>query len=433
MVLDPNGLPAIPGSSIAGVLRSAFRAGGNETLENLIFGFQSPAGTERGMRQGSRLNVSWARIHDRHNRPVCELRESISEDDPVLRDALHPTLRDHVRINPRGVAANQGKFDEFVVSAGHRFTFELEFLARHHGEGRAEDEEAWERLLGLLSHPDTRFGGKTRRGLGKFSVKKCLTRTLELGDDEDFAAYLNHNANLEETPKNWEEKKTFGIDFEPLAELRLQPRFFWMFGGGADPDADMTPVRDSRIDWSGETGKPETLYYLPGSGIKGALRHRTLFHACRLAEVWAGDPEDKIDGIEAEVDELFGFEKKDETGQRGHVFIDDIYLPEHKIPEEAESFLPQPHLQHHVSIDRFTGGARESLLFNEKPLFRGKPITIAVHLAKDAPSHDHLAVRALSCALDDLENGRLALGGGVGRGLGFFEPASEPETSSTTA
>ena len=79
VVRDANGLPAVPGTSIAGVLRHlVFDLVGNEEGTAELFG-----SIEGGP---SRVEVSWAHIHDTNDKPVdrLELDERKLESDAIL-------------------------------------------------------------------------------------------------------------------------------------------------------------------------------------------------------------------------------------------------------------------------------------------------------------------------------------------------------------
>ncbi|MBK8880129.1 MAG: hypothetical protein IPN74_16840 [Haliscomenobacter sp.] len=55
---------------------------------------------------------------------------------------------------------------------------------------------------------------------------------------------------------------------------------------------------------------------------------------------------------------LFGYAlESDTTGARGHVILSDLYLEPKQDAEKVFS---------HVAIDRFTGGARDGMLFQQK-------------------------------------------------------------------
>ncbi len=411
---DANGLPALPGASIAGVLRHAFAAQ-DSAAESDLFGCPEES--------GSRLMVSWGAIHDASGHAVEGLlRASRIQGDPVLRNAVESKIRDHVRIGHRGAAADQGKFDQRCVAAGHRFTFELML------EGSEADAAYWATLLGIIRSETFRLGGKTRAGLGRFTTGRIADRIFDLTNKADFAAFCSHPVSLAEGDalSASEMVSTLRDEDAVVAELSLAPEGFWMFGGGTDERVDMVPVSELRIAWDPKTGKggvskPE--FYVPGSSVKGAIAHRTAFYhnveRGRFAD--KGADLDAVSGTGNEaVRDLFGWIKGDlgrdtgrTEGQRGRVLIDDVFLgPVEQRPKK---------LVNHVSIDRFTGGARtlSGALFSERPFFRGDPITLRLVIVEKTRISG-AARRALGRALKDLATGRLTLGAGAGRGNGAF-------------
>jgi CRISPR/Cas system CMR subunit Cmr4 (Cas7 group RAMP superfamily) len=430
VVRDANCLPSLPGSSLAGVLRSAVRERVSKAMEKEIFGFQ-----EANEGRGSRLSVSWGCIHAKNNLPVeGVLSPAALANDDVLADAATLHRRDHVCITYRGVAdtVNRGKFDEQPVSAGHRFTFELELL------DDSKDSAAWDTLVALLNEGRLRIGGKTRRGYGAFKLISLRARSFDLRDETAFAAYAQQLPvslagvipagvlpELTEPQITALSNSSALIPPERLTiTLQLMPRGYWMFGGGLDPEdqADLAPLREDFVTWRSDNGKSagdvEQGIRLPAASIKGALSHRVAFHSNRLNGHYADQAQAKLEEwageANAAVKELFGFRKKDYTGQAGRVFLDDLFLA---------SSAPQPpasQIIHHVSIDRFTGGARDQMLFSERPLWKGTWPTLTLTVLEP----NKLATesrKALHAAVLDLVEGRLAIGAGVGRGLGFFD------------
>ena len=422
-VSDANGLPALPGSSLAGVLRALFRKA-YPSEERELFGFQDVQDDQDGGGTGSRLSVSWGVIHDSQNRPVVGIVPASRLVDPVLARAQAPTLRDHVRLDHRGAsdAEERGKFDEQALCAGHRFTFELEMIG---GESEAP---LWTKLLDLLASPGLRLGGKTRRGYGAFRFVDLASRVFDLTDKEDFEAYGNHPLSLDEpsqmlSPLSLPEKTK-----EAELILQLEPEGYWMIGGGCDlsGEADMAPFRDGAIAWEGDRGVIcDDIVVIPATSVKGALSHRVAFHYNALKGVFADTIETSDGGLTGQVGEnnlavreLFGYckdstEKESDRGRRGRVLIDDIYLL---------GGGQEPSQQvHHVGIDRFTGGARDQVLFSERPFWKGAPITVAIGLVDTETINDRQKVLlALKRSVEDLACGRLPIGAGSGRGLGRF-------------
>lgn len=429
-VRDANGLPFIPGSSIAGKIRRLTGCQIRDTKS--AFGFQ-----DRDKGEGSRLIVSNAVIHDASDTPRDGIvPEKDLTTDPILRSALIPRWRDHVRLSEQGAAADQGKFDDLSVAAGHRFSFEVEFI---HAKTQ-EDGEFWTSLLAALRSPLFRLGGKTRRGFGGVEIVRIRQSRLDLSQREDFAIYRDHPASLSE-PGTWQRSeddpssrtsasacKGESSTLQDLS-LTLAPDSFWIFGGGTDAQADAAPVRDERIVWENNKPQVQTRWFVPFSSIKGALSHRTLYHARAAAGAWEPCPPDQLSSEEtaalAAHRAIYGDVKTKDPSTRdqpGRLYGDDVWLG------PAEEDLPHEVLQHHVAIDRLTGGALDSALFSDKPLWRDRetgPQTLRIPLFIDPPTKPDTAftdgLAALRKALEDLRAGRLALGGLSGRGYGRFQ------------
>ncbi|MGB3974906.1 MAG: RAMP superfamily CRISPR-associated protein [bacterium] len=423
VVCDVNGLPTLPGTSLAGVLRATFSERFGQTSEKQLFGYQ-----KKNEGEGSKLTISWGCIHDCHDKPVEGLVDGKRLNDPVLANAFNPTLRDHVRINHLGASSSEerGKFDELAVCKGHRFTFECML------QGTDDDQSLWNNFIEVLSDKSLRIGGKTRRGFGAFKIVKLLSKFFDLSKPADFESFSSFSSRLDIDPKVLEpvEDKSYSTPDAKERTVVLEPLEYWMFGSGEDIsedgfEADTAPVRDRAVVWDSLPAKiKDTLVVLPGSSIKGALSHRTAYHYNRLTGFFGDtntlDVFEKRINDNLAVEQLFGFAKEgkgeESEGQRGRVLIDDIYV-------DTE---PKSQLVHHVSIDRFTGGARTLTggLFNERPFWQGPNISLTIRVL-DIENIDKIALKALDEAINDLCESRLALGGGTGRGLGFFKKVSD--------
>jgi CRISPR/Cas system CSM-associated protein Csm3 (group 7 of RAMP superfamily) len=449
VVRDFNGLPGIPGTSFQGLLRAEAeeallnsmlmpsdsdkektdkRKEAKAVIERI---FGAPGFANRGTGCGGRLHVSWGVIHNSHNQPVRQrLTAACRDSDPVLRDAARSMLRDHVKLNERGVADTKqhGKFDELVVSAGHRFTVELQFVTAppddtaerdNRPKGEPEKPADWQILATILDSQNLCLGGKTRRGLGAFKI-------IERKEDASSAAAAD--AQTANTPS---------LQLPPIDESlsrKLVPETLWMFGGGASEAADSAPISGTRIVWDGAGGGTvQPVWVISGSAVKGALRHRTYSHANRLAGNFIDRrSKDAEEQVLEQMIELFG--EIEHGGKPGKLFIDDLCIPKSEV-----DLAP---VQNHVAINPFTGGAKDSALFNDQPLQpQADPILLTVRLCGDlkikltvqvnGEPREITARDALEAALDDLAAGRLALGARACRGYGFFK--SSPEKQSADA
>lgn len=453
-VTDAGGLPAIPGTSIAGALRRAL--GGDEGPDGeamrALFGFQ-----EQNQGASSRLEVSWAQVHGQDDRPVAF--RSLPSDDPVLAAVGAGVTRDHVRLNGAGVVDDRGKFDETLVPAGARFTFELRLDDPKEGE--------FDRVIEALV--SLRLGGRTRRGFGTIKLVRVLRGSFDLCNEADRARYAGWPRALEvqvprdvlSAPAAPQAAAVAPPDHVAHVLLELTPEDYWIFGGGTPvrdehycterreggrserrKERDHVPVTETRITWTPDgkgsvEDKPSHL--VPASSVKGALAHRTAFHYRRLTGAWlaardesGGDggctvspvaPEDaRAPGRPAALEPLFGGAKGgvgggSEEGTPGRFFPGDVYLP------VGAPGQPQYGALSHVSLDRFTGGPVAGKLFSEAPLYGGG-LRLEVAIDTRLPGGerwDPNLIRAFECAVDDLCHGRLALGAAANRGHGTFK------------
>lgn len=415
-VTDANGLPCIPGASLAGVLRHAMADGADPHTEDRccqVFGHQ-----EAGDGQASLVRVSFAHVHGQDDQPVPF--RGARQEDPVLAFLAAGVGRDHVRIGMHGAADHRGKFDELIVPAGARFTFEL--CVSHQCPVRLPE------LVALMSRADLRVGRGTRRGLGQFRLVRVHSTSFDLTKAEDLERLGRVPVALDRAVKCQE--------FQPLAlpaesrsgrwvqgTLTLQPVGTWIVGGGTptgrEPlrgdgkEWDRLPLTEREIlwtrrnghEWGAVTQSNEARFLVPGSSVKGAVRHRTAFHARRLAGSWldpdAPWPEDSTDAERA----LFGEVRDEDGGRPGRVHISDIYMS----PSAARYAT-----LNHVSLDRFTQGPMDHLLYDEVALGGGEfQVRVDVRLGEDLPRTHR---QALHAALQDLCEGRLALGAGRGHG-----------------
>lgn len=384
---DWNDLPMIPGTSIAGVLRKHFDA----DFADAIFGDEQSRIADN---KGSRLIVSNALLCD-ENMQVCESLMTGKSD--FLRSFETLPIREHVRITEKGVADtdNAGKYDEEVVYRGSRFKFRLEML------GTQEDARHWQRIVDVLHSASFRLGGGTTKGFGDVKVLPEQSSYGVMPLDSD--AYRKSIASLNtryDRPLQGDASHSGYVRYT----LEIVPEDFFMFGSGfGDDDADMTPVYESVADYESGTLSPKKIL-LPASSIKGALAHRSVYHYNRLNGHFIGD-----DNARTALPELFGEAKDDGGGEKGKVLIGDCF--------GAEANGAHEKVFDHVAIDRFTGGAIDGALFNEKTVSRRESYTIEILV--DA-SVEKPYIEAFEAALEDVCNGMLPLGGATSKGHGVF-------------
>jgi CRISPR/Cas system CSM-associated protein Csm3 (group 7 of RAMP superfamily) len=468
LVVDANGLPTIPGTALAGVLRHLYveefeparsEPPDRETPQaDALFGYAAS-----NAQQASRVELSWAAIHDAYGRPVDTLLTGVELERRLptrgeqgkspeaagrtdyartLRSlALEPVIRDHVRIDEFGAAKLDGphgmKFDRAVLPAGHRFTFEI--LLR----GQVRDDPDWTRLLELLTHPAFRLGGATRRGLGRVAVVSIDEQVFDFADADQRRQYLSLPRSLAERgtlQRRAMRPETASWRGWERIEIRWRPTQEWRVGGGTGSkgegrkEADMQPLREPVVRWTSETTPTlEWRWVLPASGLKGALAHRVVYHANRLEGRWAEglDPEKTPYSVDEcpMLDRLFGFVRTSrQTDPVDQVRVGSVLLDDHLVPNGALQQNGSVGRLQHTSGDRFTGGVLDGALFDEAFLRPGVEGHEAwrfdcwVRTAADSDDDgavDALARRAFACALEDWLAGRLNVGTAGSRGFGF--------------
>ena len=411
---DANGLPQINGASLAGVIRSYFDEKNDKEFINRIFGFQA-----KNKGEGSRLVVSNAHLLYDGGKVVEGLMTSDKITTNTYLKAMQAyalPLRDHCRINEKGAAADKGKFDNCVLPKGVRFMCELELTDN---DGNLSND--WEKLLEIVFSDTFRVGGKVRSGLGRLKAVKCCGQIFDFDKESDVNAYLERSSSFNAGAGEWKESRYNGNPDNYLCyTLDIKPENFFTFGSGySDEEVDMTPKKEIVVEWKNDTPEiSEAKILVPASSIKGALSHRTAFYYNKYAGNFAGkvNPEDVTGTNNEAVKTLFGYDKKAEGKAAkevaaGKVFFDDMLISSN---EKEQIF-------NHVSIDRFTGGAMNGALFDEKVCGNGvKFEPLKIYVEKSAFEKDEKIQMAFEKALDDICNGMLPLGGSTMRGHGCF-------------
>jgi CRISPR/Cas system CSM-associated protein Csm3 (group 7 of RAMP superfamily) len=399
---DVNGLPYIPATSIVGVLRHCIEATNVDAKEiNRIFGFQ---GKNDG--QGSRFICSSAHIVGNAGN-VLDGLQSIDWSDPFYNLFISLPIRQHVSINDKGCNTDTGKFDEEIVYKGTRFCFEVELVATDNEDANFFNDK----LLPQMTSTAFRLGSGTRKGFGELAICSVKQRTYDLRTEDGLNGYLEKSSSLSESFSGDETPIEVTVPAEWKSyKLTLQPKDFFLFGSGfGDEDADMTPTKEKVVKYDDNNNicVEENQILIPATSVKGAIAHRTAFYYNKRTGNYAGTNvnEDENPAVVA----LFG---------RGNVIFSDIYMSKYK-----------EKVFNHVAIDRFTGGAMDGALFNDKATYlRNENNSFVLNILVDKKALQNVDIIAsFESALNDLCTGYLALGGGVNRGHGLFKGSIEPK------
>ena len=473
---DANGLPTIPGPGLQGVLRRLAKEAHGEGFADEMFGREDTGGNGTA----GRILCGWACAQDADGEAVSGLRLAglDTSNDGVLRVLARPEplLRDHVALNDRHSVDRRRKFARAAVPAGTRFSVELSGW----GDGTFRDDLI--RIVSLFRHPRLRLGAGSGRGYGRIRLLAASHQAPSL-DDAAALRRLREQPPSACLSTDWLEKlDSSSIDApDTVLTLSLECTDLLRVGaagphakhlthgaqrarcattgvivdspglGPPEPEGDdaiLKLLREPRIVWDGNRGRPieigdnpaahpaeQLRFPIPGSSIRGPLAHRMLFHANRAADrcidavAWVAETDtgkrkalkDRYDAYAERCDDLEGFlgaakESTDtgdpdaEPGQAGRILFDDA---------EALGAGWIVGLDH-VSIDRFTGGARDGALFREEVLLGGRiEATVTIRPPLEPVEGGVPAVggwpettaNAFLLAVRDLCRGWLALGG----------------------
>jgi len=387
LLSDPyEGKPLLTGASLAGALRSYLRE------------------QEQGYgKQAQKDDVSVSLFGGLKGDDTGEQSSLIVED--ALGDAPGTVIRHGVRLEGDSrTAADKALYDTQLWQAGTTFRLRFELLIR---EGDDEDglKSALATALTGLENGRITLGARKRRGYGEVKVNGWWVKTYELTNPDGLLDWLQHGGDTPTSSPKDTIKEALGnvtlLDsqlkmFAIKAEFGLDGSLLIRSGEGRDDAGpDMVHLHARRV------GKDELQPVVSGTSLAGALRAR----AQKIANTL-----DKAGKAEALVTGMFGGAYKDREGN-DKLKASRVWVKE-SVVENGRADL----VQNRVSIDRFTGGARETALFNEQPVF-GLPetkIVLEIQLVNPAP-HE---IGLLLLLLKDLWTGDLPLGGesSVGRG-----------------
>lgn len=308
-------------------------------------------------------------------------------------------LRDGVELEGKNrTAADKAKFDLQLWEAGTifplRFELTIDAQSEKNNETDALRQALATALLGLTRGEIT-LGARKHRGYGKVTVSNWRLREYNLKTPGDLLGWIGEGGKP--LPDRWaidtdglvrrlggeiaDNRKylTIGAGFSLDGSMLIRAG-----GGRGDHGPDMAHLQSRQAD-----GRMAPV--LSGTSLAGAIRNRVETIINTLAP-------QKTTNI---IKNLFG-----DTGQASRLMVS-----EQPIENGVNNLV-----QNRVAIDRFTGGARETALFNQQPVFGDEETHLTINLRLINPADHEIGLILL--ALKDLWTGDLPLGGeqSVGRG-----------------
>ena len=374
---DKEGRPYIPGTSLAGVLRD-FMGETEPLAAALLFG--TARDEEDIFLEGRKL----------------ELQSSLAFADVKLEGA-RVVLRDGVSIDSAtGVALKHHKFDYEAVDSGAYGVFRIEGSWRKLYENYKDAVEKGlellrERLLGGFY-----VGARTSKGFGRVHLKELTLDRYDFRQAQDVLAWLGVTGQRGQAVAHRKYKGDgrpcyAAGDFWVEADFSLTSSLI-VRDYEADEEGTAVMKQDSRGRW-----------IIPGSSLKGVLRHRAEYILGRLGKDVRLT--EKVMGPS-----LASMKERPNEAKAKSRFTADEAI----VRRSAAALGTQSRNR----IDRFTGGTVDTALFSTKPLWQKEEVQAALRLCFGIRRAEAWEAGLALLLLKELWTGRTAIGGekSIGRG-----------------
>lgn len=396
---DAYGNYMLPGTSVAGVLRQFSSDLLGEQATKQLFGEINGTSTV-----ASSVWCSDACLLDYDETEATS--KLISGKDVNIPTG--PFVRDHVKLELQtGVTSRGGKYDEEIVPLGARFSLELRADEWNEDSLDKEMHDNFLKLCSALKNNEIIFGGKRTNGYGHMFCKSCEVCEIDRHDPEQMLLWLKLNTEvsfksigiktIELTDNKAEAVTTDRISGE--LEIPLKADGPVIVGGTnlRDLDEDMVCLLTPHYDYENATVKD--LYTIPGSSLRGAIRHNVF----RIANILGKDGSSIVDSIFGKIG--VSEDKKENESTVGKVQVSDFYFDKDCATKAVQ----------HVAIDRFIGGALEGALYDEKPVWsENEQINLTIKFKELTIEETKILMHSIL----DIVTGLVPIGGGVNRGNG---------------
>ncbi len=361
VLLDGDGKPFIPGSTLAGVCRhyleTAFGDDVTEGVASLFGRIGNGDGDE-----------------DKESR--------IAFFDAFPQGDFRKGFRDGVRIGEDGTAEDSGKFDcEIVEPLGEDACFVLRVCVT---DCTAADRALLRRMAEGVNSGRIRLGHKAARGFGKVSLAEVRAKNVTTARE-----YIGFT---------WGGEWGATVSLTPPAPegytVTLRNSSFLTVTNGAT----LEKKEDGGLINAEPTKDASGRAVIPGSSWAGVFRHhfQTILRRCGIFKENAADEEAFLTAV-------FGGRNR-----ASRLVFDESVLDGAKLIRQTRN-----------AVDRFTGGASDKKLFTNLFAFGGT-LKLHVTLRPGLTAEQKTLVKNLiALTVADLDNGTLNVGalGGVGAGM----------------
>lgn len=364
-----DGSPFVPGSSIAGAMRSYLKKDKNE---NCLMGYSS----ENDLGKMSSVYVS----------------------DAQFEDNVSFGIRDGVSLNLNKTAITGSKYDMEILEHGIRGVFYMEVVDRENDDvNEVSKEDDLKKIFNGFEMGEIRLGQKKTRGFGEIRLESIKCREFNHDNYLDYSKAYDPKCwdTLENEKLKWcnpttdEQEKIHievplklrgGISIRQYAAIKGQPDFAHITDNGV-------PI-------------------IPGSSMAGAIRHRVHDLLGQINQLVKEIDDNKSIEIEQKIDSMFGYVGNEKAHKSS------IVINETKILGANQLTMTR------TGVSRFESAVKQGALYKELTFVNG---TLTLKMSVDQDGDSNWILGLIILALKDLQNGYLAVGGETAIGRGVFE------------
>jgi CRISPR/Cas system CSM-associated protein Csm3 (group 7 of RAMP superfamily) len=379
---NQDGAAFIPGTSICGVLREDFT--NSDTLQKL-FGCCD--------KFPNSINIEKS---DSKKEEKEEWQSAIQIDDVKLLDS-QIIYRDGVKIDGlTGTGEKGGKYDYEAVERGAKG--DLNILINLRGSHAKENfKGAVAELLGNLQS-GIRVGALTSKGFGVVEVENLDAQFYDFTRKADVVAWLTGKSAAEKinpAEKITADTENFVVDADFSFNSSVIVRNYDVSENERKANISAVTEDERKANISAVSLKSLQDFVIPGTSLKGILRHRAEYIFGRL------NLDKKF------LDKLMGSAEGEKIKSR--LIVSESYIENKNVAEVAHS---------RNKIDRFTGGTLQGALFTSKPLYQKNIDAPTLHLHFEIINAKNFEAGLAILLLRDLWLGKVAVGGEkcIGRG-----------------
>lgn len=398
---DARGIPYIPGSAVAGVLREACQGIMDDKAWKYYFGYSS---TNTGNKVKSEDDIIESQIIFYDATLVGDNKDK--DGNPKYRISQ----RDGVALNEYKSAKKQAKFDCEILEGDCKFQTFIEISEEQSDvDEKVKADEVLTNIAKIWKETDIRFGAKTTRGYGKICNVEIIGKNFDFTSKDEISSWIDFDIFEENSWKNailykdmlntlmkdniWTLKDNNRLSLK----LRLEGGISIRRYSTQCSDEESSPDQEQMTTLS----SGDEVAVIPGTTWAGAIRHR-------MEELIKGSK--KIGENDTYVYHYFGA-ANDKDKEKSLIYFGESRLTGGEFKVMSRN-----------AIDRFLGSTAEGALFTEK-IYIGGETTLDISFGdpyNTAVVYSDDFIKALAATLTDLHEGYLAVGGATSVGRGIF-------------